>query len=429
MAMTHAKLAIDGGTPVRTEPLPPMYPGAMMIGDEEKQAVLSVLDDKYLFRFHNNKQIPSRVAEFEERFARLAGVRHVLAVSSGTAAIHAGLVALGIGPGDEVIIPAYTFISSATAVIAARAVPIIAEVDDSLTLDPDDVERRITKRTRAIMPVHMRGAACDMDRLMAVAQKHGLKVLEDVAQADGASYRGRRLGTFGDVGAFSLQFHKVITSGEGGVLVTNDLTVYDRARIFHDGAGGFFGSLKHTPSVPLFPGVNYRMSELAGALALAQLGRLDPLLATMRARKGRIKRQISPTARARGVGFRRQNDADGEAAIALILYLPTAEKAAEVARALTAENVNAGSMFNEGVPDWHIAFHWKHIIARAMPTEQGCPFNCPLYDGDPCYSEDMAPRTLDLLGRSVHVNVSPLLTESDADQIAEGIDKVLMALL
>src|SRR5206468_7673384 len=120
----------------------------------------------------------------------------------------------------EVIVPAYTFISSATAVIAARAVPIIAEVDDSLTLDPDDVERRITRRTRAIMPVHMRGAACDMDRLMAVAQKHGLKVLEDVAQADGASYRGRRLGTFGDVGAFSLQFHKVITSGEGGVLVT-----------------------------------------------------------------------------------------------------------------------------------------------------------------------------------------------------------------
>jgi 8-amino-3,8-dideoxy-alpha-D-manno-octulosonate transaminase len=429
MAISREKLAIEGGVPVRAEPLPPMYPGGMMIGDEEKQAVLQVLDDKNLYRFAGPSKTPSRVSTFEEKFAQYFGARFALAVSSGTAALHTGLVALGIGPGDEVILPAYTFISSATAIIAAKAAPIIVEVDDSLTIDPADVERHITSRTRAIMPVHMRGAPCDMDRIMAIARKHNLKVIEDVAQADGASYHGKRLGTFGEVGAFSLQFNKVITTGEGGVVLTDDKILYDRSRIFHDGAGGFFGNRKEPVSVPFFPGLNYRMNEIAGALALVQLGRLEWLLTTMRTRKARIKAAIEPTALTKGVRFRRLNDPDGEAAVALVMYMPTAEKAKEVARALNAENVGAGSMFDEGIPDWHVAFHWKHIIAKTMPTEIGCPFRCPLYDGDPKYSEDMAPRTLDLLGRSVHVNVSPLLSDADCDQIAEGIVKVLDALL
>ncbi len=429
MAISREKLAIEGGAPVRAEPLPPMYPGGMMIGDEEKQAVLAVLDDKNLFRFAGPSKTPSRVSTFEEKFAQHFGTRFALAVSSGTAALHCGLVALGIGPGDEVILPAYTFISSATAIIAAKAVPIIVEVDDSLTIDPADVERHVTPRTRAIMPVHMRGAPCDMDRIMAIAKKHNLKVIEDVAQADGASFHGRRLGTFGEVGAFSLQFNKVITTGEGGVVVTDDKILYDRARIFHDGAGGFFGGRKEPVSVPFFPGLNYRMSEIAGALALVQLGRLEGLLQAMRTRKARIKAAIEPTARVKGVGFRRENDPAGDAAVALILYMPSADKAREVARALSAENIRAGSMFNEGVPDWHVAFHWKHIIAQNMPTELGCPYRCPLYQGEVRYSADMWPRTLDLLGRSVHLDISPLLTDTDCDQIAEGIVKVLDALL
>jgi dTDP-4-amino-4,6-dideoxygalactose transaminase len=405
-----------------------MFPGGMLIGDEEKQAVLAVLEDKNLFRFYGPSPSPSRVAAFEQQFARHMGARYALAVTSGTAALHTGLVALGIGPGDEVIIPAYTFIASAHAVIAAKAVPIIAEVDDSLTLDPDDVERRITPRTRAIMPVHMRGAPCAMDRLLALAHRHGLKVIEDVAQAGGAAYHGRRLGTFGQVNAFSLQFHKVITTGEGGVVVTDDQTLYDRARIFHDGAGAFRRG-QEPLTVPFFAGVNYRMSELCGALGGVQLGRMETILRTMRLRKAQIRALIEDTVRATGAAFRRLNDPNGEAAVALILYLPTPERARDVARALTAENINAGSMFNEGVPDWHIAFHWRHILAQAMPTERGCPFRCPFYEGDPGYSEAMAPRTLDLLARSVHVNVSPLLTEADADQIGAGINKVLRALL
>ncbi|MBI2939468.1 MAG: DegT/DnrJ/EryC1/StrS family aminotransferase [Chloroflexi bacterium] len=426
--MSRDKLAIDGGVPIRDQPLPPMYPGGMAIGEEEKQAVLAVLEDKSLFRYRSISGSPSRVAAFEQKFAEHMGARFGLAVSSGTAALHTGLVALGIGPGDEVIIPAYTFIASAGAVIAARAVPIIAEVDDSLTLDPDDLERHLTPRTRAIMPVHMRGAPCDMDRVIAFARRNGLRVIEDVAQADGASYHGQRLGTFGDVGAFSLQYHKVITTGEGGAVLTDDPVLYERANIFHDGAGGFFGSRRQPVPVSFFPGLNYRMSEIAGALALVQLNRLEWLLRTMRSRKARIRAAIEPTMREKGLHFRRLHDPEGEAAVALILLMPTAGQAREMARALTAENIGAGSLFSEAIPDWHVAFHWKHILTRATPTADGCPFRCPLYDGDPRYSEDMAPRTLDLLGRSVHVNVSPLLTETDADQIGEGIVKVLNAL-
>ncbi len=428
MAKTHGLLAIDGGKPVRSRPLPPMYPGGMAIGEEEKAAVLAVIDDKNLYRFYGPSPAPSRVATFERRFAAHIGSTFGLAVSSGTAALHTGLVALGVGPGDEVIVPAYTFVASANAVIAAKAVPVIAEVDDTLTLDLDDAERHITPRTRAIMPVHMRGAACDMDRLMAIACQHDLRVIEDAAQACGATYRRRRLGTFGDVGAFSLQFNKVITTGEGGVLLTDDRRLYDRARLFHDGASAFRDT-KEPLTTPIFPGVNYRMSELCGALGLVQLDRLEGLLQTMRTRKTQILAEIDDVVPTKGVRLRRSHDPKGEADVALIMYMPTAEQARDVARALTAEGVGAGSMFNAGVPDWHIAFHWKHVLAQAMPTERGCPFACPLYDGDPGYNDDVAPRTRDILGRSVHINISPLLTERDAEEIGVAITKVLTALI
>ena len=166
------------------------------------------------------------------------GATYGLAVTSGTAALICGLVGLGIGPGDEVILPAFTWIASASAVVAVGAVPILAEVDDSLTLDPEDVEARITPYTKAILPVHMRGLPCKMDELMTVARKRNLKVLEDSAQADGASYKGRRVGSIGDAGAFSLQFNKILTSGEGGMVITSDQAVYERAVMFHDVVGG-----------------------------------------------------------------------------------------------------------------------------------------------------------------------------------------------
>lgn len=415
------KLAIEGGTPARTAPEPPMYPGAMEVSEEERRAVCEVLEDKVLFRYHDREK--SRVAEFERRFAEHFGVEYVLAVNSGTSALISALVAAGIGPGDEVIIPGYTFVATPAAVIAAKAIPVIAEVDDSLTLDPADFERKITSHTRAVIPVHMRGAPSDMDRIMEIARRHGIKVIEDSAQAIGASYRGKRLGTFGDAGCFSLQMSKVITSGEGGVVATNDPDLYDKARMYHDAAIRFWDQ---DTSMAAFPGVNFRMSEVTGALVLVQLSRLEGILERMRANKSRIKSQIEPRG---GLQFRKIHDEQGEAAVCLVFYLPDADIARRFAEALRAEGIGAGTIHNQGIPDRHIYPAWVEVITKTPDVQKGCPFTCPMYKGNVEYSKDMCPQTLDYLSRAIHVNVSPLLSVRDCDEIAYGINKVSRALL
>ncbi len=417
------KLAIEGGTPAKTTPEPPMFPGAMEISEEEKRAVCEVLEEKVLFRYHGRASGKNRVEEFEERLSRHLDVKHVLAVNSGTSALISSLVAAGIGPGDEVIVPAYTFVATPAAVIAAKAIPVIAEVDDSLTLDPDDFERKITEHTRAVIPVHMRGAASDMDRIMEIARRHGLKVIEDAAQAVGAGYKGRRLGTFGDAGCFSLQMSKVITSGEGGVMITNDTGIYERARMYHDAAVRFWDQ---DAGMPAFPGVNFRMSEVTGALTLVQLDRLEGLLSRMRANKARIKGQIEPRD---GIRFRRIHDEQGDAAVCLIFYLPDADTAKRFGEALRAEGVGAGTMYDQGIPDRHIYTAWAEVLEYPRDVQMGCPFTCPMYKGKVSYSKDMCPQTLEYLGRTIHINVSPLLTTDDCDAIARGVNKVAKSLL
>ncbi len=417
------RLAIEGGTPAKTSPEPPMFPGAWEIGEEEKKAVLEVLEEKALFRYLNVPKRKSRVQEFEERFAAHIGTRYALAVNSGTSALIAGLVAAGIGPGDEVILPAYTFVASPAAVVAAKGIPVVAEVDDSLTLDPEDFERRITPYTKAVMPVHMRGTPCDMDRIMEIARRHGLKVIEDVAQSCGASYKGRRLGAFGDVGCFSLQMYKIITCGEGGAVVSNDSEIHERAKMYHDAAVRFWGE---DTGMAVFPGVNFRMSELAGALVLVQLSKLENLLARMCDNKRRIKNQIEPR---RGLQFRRINDEQGEAALSLAFYMPDTDTAKRAAEALRAEGIGAGTIYDQGIPDRHIFLNWMEIMTQSPDVQKGCPFKCPLYRGKVKYSRDMCPQTLGYLGRAIHINVSPLLSREDCDAIARGINKVCNALL
>ena len=291
------KLAIQGGEPARAAPYPPMYPGGNLLDEAEEQAVLEVIRSKRLFRYYGPEEGPSKVEELEQRFAALKGTRRALAVTSGTAALVCALRALGIGPGDEVILPAYTWIASASAVLAAGGVPVVAEVDESLTLDPADAARRITPRTRAIMPVHMRGVPCRMDELLRLARAHGLKVLEDAAQANGGMYHGRALGSLGDMGCYSLQFNKILTSGEGGMVVTDDEALWKRAVMFHDVVGGQRNNL---PPDEILWGVNFRMPELLAAVMLVQLTRLEGLMASMRAQKQMISQAIEPLARTQG---------------------------------------------------------------------------------------------------------------------------------
>lgn len=430
MKYTKADLAINGGPRAKTTPNIPMFPGGMEIGEEEKREVLEVIDAKWLFRYYGPKEFPSKVRKLEEEYAKYTGKKHCLALNSCTSSLICGLVAIGIEPGDEVIVPAYTFFASVAAVVAARGVPVVAEVDKSLTLDPFDVERKITSRTKAILPVHMRGMPCKMDRLMEIAGKHGLKVVEDVAQANGGSFRGKKLGSFGDVGCFSLQFHKVITSGEGGILVTDEDLYYIRAQAYHDVAACWRKDRFAPPEFEgeIFFGVNFRMGELAGAVALAQFRKIKDIVARMQMNKKRIKDRIKDI---KGLDFREVNDERGDVSVCLIMYLSDSETARVFGEALRAEGVEGGTIYDKSIPDWHIYAHWPILLGKMMPTKKGCPFNCPLTPNgmEIKYTEDMCPETLNWLSRAIHIDIPPQMPDKDCDQIATAIEKVASVML
>ena len=404
-----------------------MFPGGLAIGEQEKQAVMKVLESRCLFRYYGPQEFTSFVSLFETDLANHINAKYVLGVSSGTGALVTVFSALGVGPGDEVIIPAYTFIASATAVLAAKAIPVIAEIDESLTLDLGDVERKITAQTKAILAVHMRGVPCDMEGLRRLAEGHGIEIIEDVAQAMGGRYRHQHLGTLGRINAFSLQFHKVITCGEGGVVVTDNPELAYRARMYHDSAGFWrFGSDSAEFAVrSIIPGVNYRMSEIQGALASVQLSKLEDLLGKMRRNKRLIKDGIQDLHVLR---FRPLHDAAGETAICLVFYLPEAPLARRFASALRAENVSATTIYEPGRSNWHVYADWRHILEKQTVTSEGCPYSCPYYHGEVNYSPDMCPRTLALLSRAVHLDISPDLTTVEVEETIEAIRKVVKGL-
>jgi dTDP-4-amino-4,6-dideoxygalactose transaminase len=320
---TKKDLAVNGGPRAKRSTNFPMFPGGLEIGEEEKKQVLEVLDNKYLFRYYGPKESPSKVRALEEQYAKFTGTRHALALNSCTSALISALVAAGVGPGDEVIVPSYTFFATCAAVVAARAIPIVAEVDGSLTMDPADFEKKISARTRAVIPVHMRGMPAKIDRIVEIARARKIVVIEDVAQANGGTYKGKPLGSFGDAGCFSLQFHKIITSGEGGVLVTNSDLLYTRAQAYHDVAACWRKDRFAPPEFEgeIFFGVNFRMSELTGAVALAQFGKLQRILGGMRRNKKLIKDGIRGM---KGLEMREVTDEAGDTAICLVFYLPTA---------------------------------------------------------------------------------------------------------
>jgi 8-amino-3,8-dideoxy-alpha-D-manno-octulosonate transaminase len=424
----NEQLAIHGGPKAKTTKNYPMYPGGLEIGEEERKQVNEVIDRKYLFRYYGPEKFPSKVREFEVAFAKRMGSRYCLAVNSCTSALVSSMVACGVGPGDEVIVTGYTFFASCASIVSAKAIPVIAEVDETLTIDPDNIEKKITPATKALLIVHMRGVPCDMDRIMAIAKKHNLRVIEDVAQAVGGSYKGQMLGTFGDCGCYSFQYHKVITAGEGGAIVTNDPILYDRCMSYHDTAACWrpdrFAEERFAGE--LFCGVNFRMSELTGAVMLAQLGKLDKLLSLMKRNQNRIIEQIKDT---KGVKVRPVNDPYGDIGICLMFYLDSKDKVKPFAEALQAEGVNASGVFNAGIPDWHIYTHWTHVIEKKTPTEEGCPWTCPYHKGEEVtYSKDMNPKTLEFLGRVIHLDIPAQMTEEDCDMIAQAINKVAAVL-
>ena len=398
-------------------------------GDETKAAIRSAIEQEdiaspMLTRYYNPR--PSKVKALEELAAQLFDIPYVLAVNSGTSALNTAYVAAGIGPGTEVIVPGYTFFATIAEVVTARAIPVIADIDESLTIDPADVERKITPRTKAIVPVHMIGTCADMDPLMDIAWRHNLMVIEDVAQACGASYKGKRLGTIGDLGCFSISSYKITGGGEAGLVMTRDEFLHSRAQSNPDTAACWRPDRYAAERRPgeLFAGYNYRLSELEGAVNLAQLRKMPDQVKRWQTAKRRITKQLRDF---EGITPQQVRD-PGEVGNNLIFFALDSASAEKIATALNAEGVGAGSRGSKTARDWHIYAYWEHILDRKSATADGCPWTCernaPFI---PEYSADMCPRTLDLLSRAVFVSVGQWWTKGDCDRVAAAINKVLGA--
>ena len=416
------KLAVDGGTPVRSEPLR-LGKGVALLGKEERDAVLEVLESRSLFRYYG-PHLLGKVAAFEEASRELLGVRHAVATSSGTAALRVALTALGVGCGDEVIVPAFTFIATVNAVVVAGAVPVFAEVDESLGLDPADVQARITDRTAAVIPVHLENVAVDMDPLLQAARARGVQVLEDVAQSMGASYRGRALGSLGDMGAFSLQLEKNVTAGEGGLVTTSDERLYLRAARYQDQGGQFITSHGDGRGEELgepFVGENLRMTEIAGAIAGVQLGRLPGLIDAMRANQRHVGAGVSAID---GMTPRAVPDPDGDGGSSLTWFLPSKDLARRFIKALRAEGVPCAQFYG-GRP----VYATPSILERRTATGKGGPWNCSEHPTEIEYMPGMCPRTEDLAARNVLVPIGAAFDKTDCDDVVEAIQKVAAAVL
>jgi dTDP-4-amino-4,6-dideoxygalactose transaminase len=384
----------------------------------------SKLQGPHLFRYYNPR--PSKVEAAEKAFAELLGVKHCLAVNSCTSALIAAYRALGVGAGDEVIVPAYTFFATAATVVAANAIPVIVDVDESLCLDAAAVDKAITKRTKAIVPVHMRGAPAAMDAILDVANRKGVPVIEDCAQAGGGSYHGRRLGSIGTMGCFSFDYYKVQASGEGGFVTTNDEWLYTRAQSWHDTAACWrpdrYGHERK--SGELFCGENYRMSELQGAVALAQIRKTDAMLTGYRRAFKRIQDGIR---RIDGLTFRQVADPAGDTCICLVFFLKNAEQTEKATNVMQTEGVPAGGIYDKKVRDWHIYTYWEHILDRKHAAADGLPWSAVPGEELPRYAKDACPHTLELLSRAIMIDINWHYSDQDCDNIIEGINRGLKA--
>ncbi|NLZ59364.1 MAG: DegT/DnrJ/EryC1/StrS family aminotransferase [Lentisphaerae bacterium] len=377
-------------------------------------------DAGVFFRYYNQR---SKSEEFEKAYARFSGSKYVLALNSGTSALIAALVAAGVGPGTEVIVPAYTFFASASAVIVAKGIPVIADVDETLTLSPESVEKLITPRTKAIIPVHMLGYPSQMDKLMAIAKKHNLRVIEDAAQACGGSFQGQFLGSIGDFGCISLDAYKVIGSGEGGILTAKDEWMFTRAQSYHDTGACWRPDryAKERREGELFCGENYRMSELSAAVALAQLRKLAQITKETRDNFFMLRDMLKLPP---GVKHVQAADPAGLCGytMALLFDDPEYSRRAQNAGLLGG---NAGDS-TRGVRNWHMAWYWEQILEQKTPTPEGCPFKCPFAVDVPKYEQNSWPQSMNIISRLATLGVNRWQSQEELQAVAEKISKGLL---
>jgi len=391
------------------------FPGINWIGKEEEKAVVDVVRKGSLFRYYG-PQAPTHVAQLEEWAREFYGVKHALAINSGTGALCTTMSALQIGPGDEVIVPAFLWVSTVTAIVQCNAVPVLGEIDDSFNLDAGDLRKKITKRTKLIVAVHMAGAPCDMGAIMQVADEHAIPVLEDCAQCNGGSFQGRKVGTFGKVGIFSLQINKNVTAGEGGLIVTNDDALYKRLVATHDVGVPWEGSAPNETSDVQFWGQGRRMGELAGSVANVQLRRLTGILAHMRASKQRIKQALGDIP---GVSFRRLTDPEGDTGPFLILRFENEDRARGATDSLKKNVRNVWRLCEYGL---HIYHNIGALVKKVPLSPAGNPWSLPQNaDSVRDYRKGACPRSDELFARSILITIPSRLTRAQEKEMAEAI--------
>ncbi len=387
------------------------------IGQEEIDAVARAINTQDFFKINNSG---CEVLNFENEMKAYLSEDYCLLMSSGFGALTSALIGLGIGPGDEVIVPAYTYIATALAVTAVGAIPVIADIDDTLTIDPKEVEKKISKSTKAVMPVHIMGFPCNMSELKQVADKYNVAIVEDACQSMGGKYKGEYLGTIGDAGAYSYNYYKIMTSGEGGALVTNDRKIYERALIYHDSSAvAFFGSQLDGITEPIFGGTEFRVSDITGAILREQLKKLPAIIGDLHKVKFNLieklnnKSLVAPS-----------HDADGDCATTLALRFENEEACNSFAEICEKDGLGVVIPINTGK---HIYTNWTQIMEKRGALHPAMdPFKMKENQGlQMDYTMDMCPRTLDLLSRTAYINLHPDWSDEIIENTAKIINKAL----
>ena len=416
-------LAISGGTPVRNKPLKASFWGPQYFDEKEEQQLKDVLRTRRPFRWYGpGNEPPSKVATLETEFAARMQTRYSLAVTSGTAALQCAMAALEIGPGDEVILPAWTWHSCYNVIVLAGALPVFAEIDESFNIDPSDIESKITSQTKAILAAHLQGNPADMDRILAVARKHKIRVIEDCAQSVGASYKGEPVGSMGDVNIHSLQINKTITGGEGGAVTTNDSILFERASRFHDlgGLRPLHEKVAGGHRVDQFPGANFRMSEFTGGVLLAQLRKLDSIVRDVRTNARRVYAGIQDLP---GLQGRRRPDPDGELGSGIFIGFKTKELRDRYMAAMKAENVPASPPGGSILLPTQAHIQSKRTLHPAWPSFNSSRGRSIQYGAGCC------PRTIDILNHFAGVSMDPKYTARETGDIVSAIRKVYLAIV
>ena len=380
-----------------------------IVGQEEIDAVSRVVRANALFRYG----VGQECERFESRYATYLNAKHFALSASGTNALTAAMIGIGLGPGDEVLVPAHTYMASATSVLAVGAIPVIVDIDQSITIDPTALEDAIGPQTRAVIAVHMWGTVCDMDAIVAIAKRRNLLVIEDACQGVGGSYKGRKLGTIGDIGAYSFNHYKNMTAGEGGGVITNSDEVAARVRCAIDPCNFYWQGRSN--DVKPFAGNGARASEFMGAMLNVQLDRLDGMIAAMRRERDSI---LDGVAHLSSFGLRQAplNDRTNDCGTHAILGFPTAQAAKVFAE--TFPSVIAGETGR------HTYTEWDQVLMGAGAAHPAMnPYNMPANaDCRKAYSREMCARSLDILSKTVLIPTHPLHTSKEVENEIHNID-------